>query len=425
MNQLNDAQIWEGILARAKLGDEAISFRYAHPEFKRQTLFLRISRDLGIDKYTIDKVRLSALESGYHLRVTGKWATVEDLKIAVGDIQWLWKTWIPLDMITLLAADPGVGKSTLAMWFCKIVAEGGLWPDGYTQEPGNSVYIDAENAQVITASHAVNLGVPMDKVFITAFDNDMLSGVDLNQQKHKETLWQMAQDLKPKLWVVDSLGSSKSGAMNQKEDIEPTMMFLSALARESHSGMVVIHHLNKTQREESAEIALNRVAGSYAVGKHSRSVIFLEDKPSLGIKMWIGKNNVSKKPSPMRVTMEESERELADGEKEIYVSSFSFEHWSEEQKLTKIEESQQWVINHLAEKTDYLNVARNIFEIGDETYTRRTLKEAGAILERKGIISRSGGRDSVWKLLQPPLRERTNGHKSNGIEVIEDWDIEI
>jgi hypothetical protein len=45
------------------------------------------------------------------------------------EIEWLWPGRIPLGMLTLLAGDPGLGKSFLSLYMAALMTKGGAWPD--------------------------------------------------------------------------------------------------------------------------------------------------------------------------------------------------------------------------------------------------------------------------------------------------------
>ncbi len=53
---------------------------------------------------------------------------------------WLWENWLAEGMLHILAGEPGVGKSTIALTVAAIVSSGGKWPDG-TQSPVGDVLI--------------------------------------------------------------------------------------------------------------------------------------------------------------------------------------------------------------------------------------------------------------------------------------------
>lgn len=405
--QRTDQQIWELVIERANLGEEAGYLSYTHHELKRSTLFLRKLQEVEIPVEVVSKLRLAAASLDLRLRLTDKWATMEDLQYAVGDVNWLWKDWIPKEMITLLAGEPGTGKSQLALWFCKVVAEGLAFPDGVRAEPGKVIFVDAEAAQVITKERCINMEIPLDRVYVPNLGNDMLAQPDLNEESHRDQLWNMVQDIEPSLIVIDSMGGIKSGGENRKEEMQPIMLYLTRLVQNRNSAIMVLHHLNKTKREEDEEIALNHLRGSSVIAQFARSVVFISRKP-IGTKLWVGKSNIAKLGDPLKVL---ADIELVEGQS--IIRGFDFAPWSEEQKTTKIEECQRWVTMYLANQPDFMAISRQIFEAGDEMWTTRTVKEAGSILERKRLITRSGGKNSIWKLTQLPLREDVGTDNGN------------
>src|SRR5437868_2001801 len=45
-------------------------------------------------------------------------------------ITWLWPGYIPNRFVTALIAEPGMGKSAVALDICRTLLTGGTWPDG-------------------------------------------------------------------------------------------------------------------------------------------------------------------------------------------------------------------------------------------------------------------------------------------------------
>lgn len=409
MRLLSEARLWEHIVNEAGLGEDAAYLSLTHHEFKRGVIFLRKLQEIDIPDEVISRLERSASEYGYRIRVTGKWATMSDLQLAVGNVTWLWKNWIPKEMITMFAGDPGTGKSRLALWFCKLATEGLEWPDGNLAAASNVIYVDAEAAQVITKERCIEMGLPMDKVFVPNLGNDMLSQPDLAEEEHRNQLSNMVEEVQPSLIVIDSMGGIKSGGENKKEEMQPIMLYLTRLVQNRNCSVLVLHHLNKGSLAESEEITLNRLRGSTAISQFSRSVIFISNKPQ-GTKLWVGKSNVAKLADPLRV---DSIVDYVNGES--VVRGFEFWPWEEDIKLTKVEECGNWVLRYLSDSDDAGIAARQIFEAGDETWTVRTVKDAGTILERKGLIRRTGGKNSVWKVLQQPM-QLENGKEHNETE---------
>jgi hypothetical protein len=55
-------------------------------------------------------------------------------RVASSPIRWLWPGRVPLGGLTLLAGDPGVGKSLLTLDLAARVSRGAPWPDELEQE---------------------------------------------------------------------------------------------------------------------------------------------------------------------------------------------------------------------------------------------------------------------------------------------------
>jgi putative DNA primase/helicase len=62
-------------------------------------------------------------------------------------LEWLWPGCIPLGKLTLLAGDPGLGKSFVTLDIAARVSRGEAWPDTplLKQTPGDVVLLNAED----------------------------------------------------------------------------------------------------------------------------------------------------------------------------------------------------------------------------------------------------------------------------------------
>ena len=63
------------------------------------------------------------------------------------ELQWLWPNQIPLGKLTLLAGDPGLGKSFVTCDMAARVSRGAVWPDDSTkrQSVGSVVLFNCED----------------------------------------------------------------------------------------------------------------------------------------------------------------------------------------------------------------------------------------------------------------------------------------
>ena len=60
-------------------------------------------------------------------------------------LRWLWPRRIPLGKLTLIAGDPGLGKSLVTIDIAARVSKGSGFPDGAPCEPGDVIILSAED----------------------------------------------------------------------------------------------------------------------------------------------------------------------------------------------------------------------------------------------------------------------------------------
>ena len=61
------------------------------------------------------------------------------------DVPWLWEDRLPRGMLTLLAGDPGLGKSYIALDLASRISTGRAWPHGEPDPPvGNTILLSSE-----------------------------------------------------------------------------------------------------------------------------------------------------------------------------------------------------------------------------------------------------------------------------------------
>ena len=80
-------------------------------------------------------------------------------------VSWLWRYWLALGKLRLLAGDPGQGKTTLALAMAATVSSGRNWPDGTPCEAGNVVIWSGEDDATDTlVPRLIGMGAAMNKV---------------------------------------------------------------------------------------------------------------------------------------------------------------------------------------------------------------------------------------------------------------------
>ncbi|MCL7454868.1 MAG: AAA family ATPase, partial [Anaerolineae bacterium] len=170
-------------------------------------------------------------------------------------IEWLWRSWIPRGMITLLGAPPGAGKSLLGLDLAHRIIHGAPMPSAADGEdgkgdrpgrfaPGNVIYVDAESVPQIQNQRALDWGTDRSRLY-PLLPPETYGPIDFGQNAHQQLLVRMLDALQPELVVVDSLSSITVKGENSIEEVRSVLSFLASVAREHEVALLLIHHLRK------------------------------------------------------------------------------------------------------------------------------------------------------------------------------------
>jgi len=235
-------------------------------------------------------------------------ATAVDLGKAVGEIEWLWQNWIPRGFLTMLAGDPGMGKSAVALRLAQSLIEQDKWPDGSpVDEVGMVLWCDTEASQAIL-SHRIkawNLRFPE---YILMPGNDPLQEMRIDDPGAFDQLEMMIDHEGITLVVIDSLRGSHRMDENSS-DLVNVLSRLAGIARNANIAILVVHHLRKKSVMESSDVTMDRIRGSSAISAMCRVIFCLEPVDfgsSKAIRMKQIKNNLALLPEPMGVNIDES-----------------------------------------------------------------------------------------------------------------------
>jgi hypothetical protein len=226
-------------------------------------------------------------------------------------IEWLWDSWIPKGVITMLVGDPDMGKSQIALYLAACVSNGIPWPDGTPStpdgEPGPVLINDTESQQVLMAQRIRQWGLEQDLIFTPGTPADPYRSFMLNDLKALAAIHAAVVLRGFRMVVVDSLSTAKG---DKVKEVEAEMMSLlspwAGMARDTGVALVIIHHINKARGEH--EVTLDRVRGSSSIAATARSVIAV-DTPLPGDerrRLHVIKLNAAAKPAALGFRLTET-----------------------------------------------------------------------------------------------------------------------
>jgi RecA-family ATPase len=179
-------------------------------------------------------------------------------------VEWLWRYRVPLGALTMVAGEPGVGKSTLTADWAARVSRGAAWPDGSPGAPGDVVLVGAEDSVSRTVKPRLReAGADLERCWV-------LGDIRNSERVYPLTLKRIGvieEFLKglvcPRLLVIDPIASYVDETVNPHADAQVRVMLrpLVELVERWQMAGVYVTHLNKSEEKKSA---INRAGGSIA-----------------------------------------------------------------------------------------------------------------------------------------------------------------
>jgi AAA domain len=178
---------------------------------------------------------------------------------------------VPLQAVTLLVGDPGLGKST---WTCFVAAAA---TRGAFGEPTTVAIINAEDSlKSVVGPRLHAAGADLARVeALTVDDGDSERVLVLPGDVPK--LEEFVADTTARLLVVDPLGAFLSGDVDSHNDagVRRALAPLALLAEKHDIAVLVAAHLNKDEQKG----VLYRVGGSIGLVGAARSVLLFARDP--------------------------------------------------------------------------------------------------------------------------------------------------
>lgn len=209
-------------------------------------------------------------------------------------IEWLWGGRIAAGRITLVAGDPGLGKSWLTLDIASRVATGSDWPDGQPCKQGSVVLMNCEDDLGDTVAPRLSLlGADLSQVHA-------LTGVMIGDEAHPVTLEHhqvirtVLQVTQCRLLIIDPISAYFGSGADSNRDtyIRSAFRPLAETAEACGTAVLLVAHLNKS----SEQSALYRFSGSVQFSGAARTAYYVgRDRADQGRRlMMCVKNNIGR-----------------------------------------------------------------------------------------------------------------------------------
>lgn len=162
-------------------------------------------------------------------------------------MSWLWSGYLASGKMTLLAGEPGTGKTTIAMSIGATVTHGGIWPDGSIAEPGNIVIWSGEDDPRDTlVPRLMAAGADMYKVHFatgTRIEGKMKC---FDPARDMPALAEACEKIgNVRLLIIDPIVSAVSGDSHRNTETRRALQPLVDLAASVGAALLGITHFNK------------------------------------------------------------------------------------------------------------------------------------------------------------------------------------
>jgi hypothetical protein len=221
-------------------------------------------------------------------------------------VSWLWHGWIPFGKLSILAGNPGLGKSNLMIDIASRVSRGRSMPfrEVATNDPAGVLILSAEDSLSDTIKPRLETAdADLKRVRAYKLDDlpDLLTNTDWLEQDITEC--------GASLVVIDPLMSFVPVKLDSHKDqhIRSLLSPIASVADRTGSAIVFVHHLNKT----NGGPAVYRASGSIGIVGAARSAILLDADPGDPSRRILAhmKGNLCKPPQSIRFHIEADEGE--------------------------------------------------------------------------------------------------------------------
>ncbi|MCO5131828.1 MAG: AAA family ATPase [Xanthobacteraceae bacterium] len=211
-------------------------------------------------------------------------------------IEWLWGQRIAIGKLSLIAGDPGLGKSQLTAFMAARVTTGTAWPDDNAPRPtGSVVMLSCEDDVGDTIRPRLEAaGANLDRVHVVEAVRTGIGAMrGLSLQTDMTRLERLLDELPDvRLVIIDPITAYLDKTDTHKTaDVRAALAPAQALAARRRIAIVAVSHLNKSSGNGKS---VNAITGSGAFVAASRATFLVtKGQEDEGLRLFVqAKNNL-------------------------------------------------------------------------------------------------------------------------------------
>src|SRR5262245_14925487 len=193
-------------------------------------------------------------------------------------VEWLWEGRLARGKLTLLAGDPGIGKSQISVDVAARISKGGRWPDSGNAPCGSIIILSAEDSADDTLRPRLEAaGAALDRTHVLTATFVDGKPVTFSLQVHLEMLGAKRIELGDAALIIIDPITSYMGKIDghQTVDVRTVLEPLAAFAEKHDVAVLAISHPPKASQSK----ALHAVTGSLAFVAAARMVFIATKEP--------------------------------------------------------------------------------------------------------------------------------------------------
>lgn len=197
-------------------------------------------------------------------------------------IRWLWPQRIALGKLSLLAGQPGRGKSQLSLAIASTVSRGGNWPDGSRAGVGSVILVNCEDDAADTIRPRAEVaGAHLARIHTLDAVREGDGKRPLSLAADAAVIERMVSDLGDCALVIIDPITAYLGRIDSRDapQVRGVLQPLVDLAQRTGAGVLLVSHLNKGGEGRTA---MERVTGSGAFVAVCRSAWLVEREGDKG-----------------------------------------------------------------------------------------------------------------------------------------------